>query len=216
MAAVRAGAAIVCAALFAAGAARATCFDGVRNGPESDVDCGGDCPACERGDRCITPHDCFSGRCAEGVCAERSYDKGTPVPAGYRVETSDADGAAITRTIGWWSLGFGYGGAYVAALSLPGELSYLYIPVAGPWIEVADKHQGLRGLIAVDGFFQTVGATLVIYGIAASGRQLVRDEGVLARRHPIPQQDRGLLAHLRLTPGRMGHDGYGMWAIGTF
>jgi hypothetical protein len=216
MARVRFRAAIVCAAgLFLSRLAGATCFDGVRDGPESDVDCGGDCPACERGDHCATPHDCYSGRCAEAVCSERTYPKGTAVPAGYRVETSEADGAAITRTIGWWSLGFGYAGAYVAALSLPGELSYLYVPVAGPWIKVADKNQGLRGLIAVDGFFQTVGASLVIYGIAASGRQLVRDEGALARRRS-PREDRGVLAHLFVSPGTMGSNGYGVWASGTF
>jgi hypothetical protein len=198
----RVGAALICAALSWAGSSGATCFDGVRDGPESDVDCGGDCPACERGDKCTAPRDCYSGRCAEGLCAERTFEKGEPVPAGYRVETSDADGAAITRTIGWISLGVGYGGAYVSALSLPGSISYLYIPVLGPWIEVGQKEQGLRGLIAVDGFFQTVGATLVIYGIAAHGRQLVRDEGVLAK--------------LRITPGAIGRDGYGLWMRGAF
>lgn len=196
------GATLSCAALFIASAAGATCFDGVRNGPESDVDCGGDCPACERGDRCAAPRDCYSGRCAEGVCAERTYAKGEQVPAGYRVETSEADGAAITRIIGWTSLGIGYGAAYVAALSLPGNVSYLYVPVVGPWIEVAQKDQGLKGLLAVDGFFQTVGATLVIYGIAASGRQLVRDEGVLAR--------------MLVTPTAMGRNGYGMCVLGSF
>jgi hypothetical protein len=183
-------------------AASATCFDGVRDGPESDVDCGGDCPACERGDRCGSPHDCYSGRCAEGECAERSYANGETVPAGYRVERSDADGAAITRTIGWIALGVGYGSAYVAALSLPGNVSYLYAPVIGPWIEVGQKHQGLPGLIAVDGFFQTVGASLVVYGIAAAGKQLVRDEGVFAR--------------ITVAPAAMGRDGYGMCVTGAF
>jgi hypothetical protein len=191
-----------CATLFIASSAGATCFDGVRNGPESDVDCGGDCPACERGDGCTAPRDCYSGRCAEGACAERTYGKGEQVPAGYRVETSDADGAAISRTIGWTSLGIGYGAAYFAALSLPGNVSYLYVPVVGPWIEIAQKDQGLKGLLALDGFFQTVGATLVIYGIAASGRQLVRDEGVLAR--------------MLVTPATMGRNGYGMCVLGSF
>lgn len=195
-------AALSCATLLVAGTVRATCFDGVRDGPESDVDCGGDCPACERGDRCTTPRDCYSGRCAEGFCAERAYKKGDEVPAGYRVETSEADTAAITRLMGWISLGVGYGGAYVAALSLPGDVSYLYLPVAGPWIEVAQKGQELKGLLILDGFFQTVGASLLVYGIAASGRQLVRDEGVLAR--------------LRVAPVMMGRNGYGVWAGTTF
>jgi len=202
MTARRVGAAVFCAAMSLGGVASATCFDGVRDGPESDVDCGGDCPACERSDRCTSPHDCYSGRCAEGKCAERSYGKGEEVPAGYRVETSDADGAAITRTIGWTALAVGYGSAYVAALSLPGSVSFLYAPVVGPWIEISQKNQRLPGLIAVDGFFQTVGASLVVYGIAAAGKQLVRDEGVLAR--------------LRVMPAAMGRDGYGIWVTGAF
>ena len=201
-----AGAALFCAVTASgvslSSAARATCFDGVRNGPESDVDCGGDCPACERGDRCTAPRDCYSGRCAEGFCAERSLNKGEPVPAGYRVETSQADGAAVTRTIGWVSLGVGYGAAYVTALSLPGNVSWLYAPVIGPWIQVGRRGQSLPGLIAVDGLFQTVGASLVVYGIAAAGKQLVRDEGVLAR--------------VRVVPTAMGRDGWGVTLVGAF
>ena len=182
--------------------AHATCFDKVQDGPESDVDCGGDCIPCERGDLCRYPRDCYSGRCSDGVCTEREYLKGEPVPPGYRVETSTADGAAIARTIGWISLGLGYGVAYVSALSLPGKVSALYIPVAGPWIEVSDSGQGLRGLIAVDGFFQTVGAGLVVGGIAAGGKQLVRDDPVLAR--------------FWILPAQFGRDGYGLYAHALF
>ncbi|HEX4340959.1 MAG TPA: hypothetical protein VH062_33855 [Polyangiaceae bacterium] len=198
----RVGAAVICAIMSFGSAAFATCYDGVRDGPESDVDCGGDCPACERNDRCTSPRDCYSGRCAEGFCAERSFAKGETLPAGYRVETSDADGAAITRTIGWIALGVGYGSAYVAALSVPGDVSFLYAPVIGPWIEVAQRGQRLPGLIAVDGLFQTVGASLVVYGIAAAGKQLVRDEGVLAR--------------VLVVPAAMGRDGYGLSLVGAF
>jgi hypothetical protein len=190
-------------ALFVSREAWATCFDRVRDGQESDVDCGGDCVPCERGDACRVPHDCYSGRCAESVCEERVYPKGTTIPPGYRVELSTADGGAITRTIGWISLGVGYGIAYASALALPGAESWLYAPVVGPWVVVAKPDQSLRGLIAVDGLLQTVGAGLVIGGIATGGKQLVRDEGVLA--------------HLLLTPGPMGgRDGYGLWARGAF
>jgi hypothetical protein len=196
------GVALCTAALSFAGAAGATCFDGIRNGPESDVDCGGDCPSCERGQRCNAPRDCYSGRCEVGECAERTYDKREPLPAGYRIETSEADGAAISRTIGWVALGIGYGGAYIAALSAPGNVSWLYAPVIGPWIQVARKDSPLPGLIAVDGLFQTVGAGLVIYGIAAAGKQLVRDEGVLAR--------------IQVVPSNIGRDGYGVWMTGAF
>lgn len=196
-------AATICAAALAfAGTARATCFDGIRNGPESDVDCGGDCPSCERGQRCGAPRDCYSGRCEAGECAERTYDKREAIPAGYRIETSTADGAAISRTIGWVALGIGYGTAYVAALSAPGNVSWLYAPVLGPWIQVSRKNCPVPGLIAVDGLFQTVGAGLVVYGIAAAGKQLVRDEGVFAR--------------VQVVPATIGRDGYGVWMTGAF
>jgi hypothetical protein len=192
----------VLAAAFVAGPARATCFDGILNGPEGDIDCGGDCPACEPGRKCHVSRDCSSGRCAESVCEEREYTSGAPVPRGYVVETSDGDGAAITRTIGWVSLGVGYGAAYVAALSVPGEVSWLYAPVVGPWVEVADRQQTLRGLIALDSFFQTVGAALVIGGTVARGRTLVRDET--------------LVSAVRLSPGGVGRGGYGVWLDGAF
>jgi hypothetical protein len=182
--------------------ARASCFDGVRDGPESDVDCGGDCPPCDRGLLCRIPRDCYSGRCAQSICEERIMDPLEPVPPGYHAETSVADGAATARTIGWISLGAGYVGAYASAIALPGEVSWMYLPVFGPWIEVADSNQGLRGVIALDGFLQTVGAGLVLGGIAMGGRQLVRDDS--------------LMAHILVVPAPIGRDGLGFFAQGLF
>ena len=54
----------------AAGACQApSCTDGVQNGPETDVDCGGGCPAdCADGAGCATNADCQSGACSGGVC----------------------------------------------------------------------------------------------------------------------------------------------------
>jgi hypothetical protein len=45
-----------------------TCTDGVKNGNETDVDCGGSCPACPIDDACATNADCQSGSCKGGVC----------------------------------------------------------------------------------------------------------------------------------------------------
>lgn len=48
-----------------------SCQDGIQNGPESDVDCGGleFCPRCEDGKMCTGDWDCQSGYCgAGGVC----------------------------------------------------------------------------------------------------------------------------------------------------
>ncbi len=46
-----------------------SCTDGVLNGDESDVDCGGGtCPACSAGDDCTAGADCESGICTDDVC----------------------------------------------------------------------------------------------------------------------------------------------------
>ena len=54
--------------------AMATCGDGVKNGAESDADCGGGmCPACGGGRACLMPADCVSGACTMSICARRIY-----------------------------------------------------------------------------------------------------------------------------------------------
>jgi len=40
-----------------------SCTDNVKNGTESDVDCGGSCPGCGPGDDCATHADCSGGAC---------------------------------------------------------------------------------------------------------------------------------------------------------
>ena len=47
----------------------ATCSDAVKNGNETDVDCGGGtCAACAAGKICAAPGDCASGVCTANVC----------------------------------------------------------------------------------------------------------------------------------------------------
>jgi len=45
-----------------------TCVDGVKNGDETDVDCGGSCPKCAYNKTCLGNNDCVSGLCASGHC----------------------------------------------------------------------------------------------------------------------------------------------------
>jgi hypothetical protein len=45
-----------------------TCSDNVKNGTESDVDCGGACPKCAAGKVCTKNSDCSSNSCMMGVC----------------------------------------------------------------------------------------------------------------------------------------------------
>lgn len=54
-----------------------TCDDGVRNGAEADVDCGGVCPTlCAEGSTCAAGADCASLRCVDGACQAPSCDDG--------------------------------------------------------------------------------------------------------------------------------------------
>lgn len=52
------------------------CFDGRRNGDETDRDCGGSCPACMNGDMCVEGTDCRGGSCIDGTCADPSCTDG--------------------------------------------------------------------------------------------------------------------------------------------
>jgi hypothetical protein len=41
------------------------CANGIKDGSETDVDCGGgDCPACEDGKKCAEDADCLGGECS--------------------------------------------------------------------------------------------------------------------------------------------------------
>jgi hypothetical protein len=46
----------------------ASCTNGVKDGDETDLDCGGSCKACGDGKKCVDPKDCASGKCENGVC----------------------------------------------------------------------------------------------------------------------------------------------------
>ncbi|MBI4699582.1 MAG: hypothetical protein HY744_00200, partial [Deltaproteobacteria bacterium] len=56
-----------------------TCSDSVKNGSETDVDCGGSCPAgCANGQGCAQPVDCASGFCnaTKHVCVATKCEDG--------------------------------------------------------------------------------------------------------------------------------------------
>src|SRR5829696_8873803 len=53
----------------ATGPSGPTCTDGLTNGSETDVDCGGGtCPRCASGKTCASRNDCLSARCEAGTC----------------------------------------------------------------------------------------------------------------------------------------------------
>lgn len=61
------------------------CGNGVKDGDESDVDCGGSCGGCDDGKACRQGGDCVSGLCTGNVCA-------APLVCGRG--TADCDGNA--------------------------------------------------------------------------------------------------------------------------
>jgi hypothetical protein len=48
----------------------ATCSNGIQDGDETDVDCGGSCPPCDTFRDCLVNGDCRSGCCNGGTCDE--------------------------------------------------------------------------------------------------------------------------------------------------
>jgi hypothetical protein len=53
-----------------------TCFDGIKNGTETDIDCGGECPPCPDGDDCLVDSDCESGVCDSMICQAPTCEDG--------------------------------------------------------------------------------------------------------------------------------------------
>ncbi len=52
------------------GSCQASCSDGIKNGNETDVDCGGSCGRCQTGQRCGGAGDCVGNICVSGICRQ--------------------------------------------------------------------------------------------------------------------------------------------------
>ena len=67
-----------------------TCNDGIRNGDETDVDCGGACvptKRCREGSRCINPADCTTSTCTSNICQ------------GEKIGTRDRTGSSLSGVL---------------------------------------------------------------------------------------------------------------------
>jgi len=73
----------------------AACNDGIKNGTETDKDCGGTCAAdCANGLSCAGDGDCVSGACLSGKCVACKPDAKQCAPGGtVGVQTCSATGA---------------------------------------------------------------------------------------------------------------------------
>jgi hypothetical protein len=152
-----------------------TCYNGVQDGFESDVDCGAGCEFCLTDERCNGWGDCGSGLCVNGRCRERAYHSGDPVPDGYELLPAEEGEGVLVRNVGAVFFAIGYSAAYLCAVSMPSQLGEMYLPVIGPWMSLNDVDiVGYKALLAIDGGLQLGGAALVVAGWLGAGQQLVR------------------------------------------
>ena len=98
------------AACAGGGTAAPSCSDGVHNGDESDVDCGGSCGTCADGRACRSNDDCASGTCSSiGRCGDGGvgatslvYQTSTaPVPLGMQAPYFGIAAAGTSFRLVW-------------------------------------------------------------------------------------------------------------------
>jgi hypothetical protein len=137
-------------------------------------------------------------------------------PATTRVDSVTYTGPdrGLLRT-GVWTLGLGYVPALVVAIESPLPADrYLFVPVAGPWLDMARreckgcKSEGLNQfLLAADGVVQGVGALEIL------GSFLFLERTIETR--PARKSGSKTALNLRFKPSRNA-GGYGLTAIGNF
>ncbi len=116
-------------------------------------------------------------------------------------------------------------GAYVpsilvAAVSGTSYDTNLYIPLAGPWLDLANRppcgglgqqacstENGYRAMLIASGVFQGLGALATGVGLLTPERRTVR---VTAKADPPAKPS------LHVAPSPVGHAGYGVTAFGDF
>ncbi len=117
---------------------------------------------------------------------------------------------------------FAFLGSYVPSVivAVVNDNSYdkhLYIPVVGPWLDLANRpgcggmgetgcptENGYRALLIVVGSFQGLGALATLVGLAVPERRITA----------APAKAAAPAVHV--LPARVSRDGYGLSAFGTF
>lgn len=212
-----------------------TCTDTLKNGAETDVDCGGGaCPACATGKACALASDCTSGECTGSVCQPPP-----PVPC-----TTNADCAAGSYCELGSSMWSPPGGptCYPLGVSTVASITSctLPAPVAGAWTMgttpyktgvladvyqptgarsgrvVVIAHPGGYGSTAIDRAWPN--AALYAQALASRGDVAISVDYRLAPANPFPAQDADMRCALRwvasqaltwgANPNRIGCMGY--------
>jgi hypothetical protein len=163
--------------------------------------------------------------------AEMRYVEGRNIPPGYHLETRARRGLVITGPIL-------FGIPYTFSLSSAASSAYspdrwLYMPVLGPFIDLASRGDrctrsgqnfsspgvtfttdscnddgAARFFLMMDGIIQTAGATMLILGLALPQHVMVRDNA--------PFSSDGWTFAWTVRPQRLGRSAYGLGIDGTF
>lgn len=149
------------------------------------------------------------------------YDGGA-VPQGYHLEERPRRGPVIAGVV-VLSSAYALGLIAGSADNFPNESGWLVVPVLGPWITLATRHQEqdcsfntngtisgdcvssddnntTRTVLVLDGLTQATGAALLIYGLASPKKVVARD----------------FVGSLEFTPAQMGKSGFGGFVMGKF
>ncbi|MGO9839272.1 MAG: hypothetical protein ACLP1X_34250 [Polyangiaceae bacterium] len=140
-----------------------------------------------------------------------------PAPVQTERTTSQATGpsmAMVGSGVGIFALSY-LPAVVVGATSGLNADRALFVPIAGPWIDLTQRPGCAPGVscngedtakvfIVVDGVFQAIGALTIIGGFLSTAHETTT----------VRTAD--LRPTLHLTPAQMGQGGYGMQAIGTF
>lgn len=138
--------------------ATASCTNSVRDGDETDVDCGGSCPACAELEGCVVVEDCADAMtCAAGLCQNVEWPRHSVSPShdnedyGWAV---DADGvlAVIGDPLADTEAGSDVGAAYLLKDDGSGWSERLWLPFEG----AANDQVG--SAVAVSGAWAAVSA----------------------------------------------------------
>jgi hypothetical protein len=140
-----------------------------------------------------------------------------PPPATTTETTSQATGPSL------WMLGSGltvFAFAYVPVVVVGATSGLnadrtLFVPLAGPWIDLAQRpgctpasacsgESSAKVLLVVDGVFQALGALTVLGSFFDTAHVTTT------------VQRAALQPTVRITPAQLGTSGYGMAALGTF
>lgn len=141
----------------------------------------------------------------------KDWEEGEAIPPGYHPVTRIRKGLVVGGAVTFGAVylinvliaAVSHDACNISGSTCSGALTALYIPIAGPFVQLGSSHSatGSFGLV-VDGLLQAGGAAMMIAGIAAPKTVLIRND--LAK------------IELKPTPMTFGKSGAGFGFTGTF